>query len=74
MISKQIILVEFQMRPTVLFQAIQFICFKSVELSNSSIWPIDRIISSATTLCQSRPGTNSNEGVLHIPQTSKAGL
>ena len=27
-----------------------------------SIWPIDRILSSATTLSQSGPGTNGNEG------------
>ena len=37
-------------------------------MSNSSIWPIDRTLSGATTPGQSRPGSDSNEGVLHIPQ------
>ena len=38
-----------------------------------SIWPIDRTLSGATTPCQNRPGSNGNEGVLHILQISKAG-
>ena len=33
-----------------------------------SIWPIDRNLSGATTLGQSEPGSNGNEGELHIPQ------
>ena len=37
------------------------------------IWPIDRTLSGATTLGQSGPGSNGNDGVLHIPQISKAG-
>ena len=41
-------------------------------MSNSSIWPIDKTLSGATTSGQSRPGSNSREGVLHIPQSSKA--
>ena len=40
--------------------------------SQSSIWPIDRILPGATTPGQSEPGSNSNERVLHIPQISKA--
>ena len=36
----------------------------------SSIWPIDRTLSGATTLGQSGPGSDGNEGVLHIPQSS----
>ena len=36
----------------------------------SSIWPIDRTLSGATTPCQSGPGRNGNEGVLRIPQSS----
>ena len=36
----------------------------------SSIWPIDKTLSSATTLGQSGPRSNGNEGVLHIPQSS----
>ena len=39
-----------------------------------SIWPIDRTISGATTPGQSRPESNGNERVLHIPQISKAGV
>ena len=39
-------------------------------MSNSSIWPIDRTLSGATTLGQSGPESNGNEGVLCIPQSS----
>ena len=39
-------------------------------MSNSSIWPIDRALSGATTLGQSGPGSDGNEGVLCIPQSS----
>ena len=42
-------------------------------MSNSSIWPLDRALSNATTPGQSKPGSNGNEGVLHISQISKAG-
>ena len=48
---------------TVLFQAIQF----SISTQFSSIWPIDRILSGATTLGQSGPGSYGNEGVFPIP-------
>ena len=54
---------------TVLFQTIQFnisFCFHSVEMSNNFIWPI----SGATTKGQSRPGSDSNKGLLRIPQSS----
>ena len=37
-----------------------------------SIWPIDNILSGATTPGQSEPESNRNERVLHIPQISKA--
>ena len=43
-------------------------------MSNSSIWPTDRIVSGATTLDQSSLGSNGNEGVLHIPQSSRTGV
>ena len=36
----------------------------------SSIEPIDRALSGATTPGQSGPGSDDNEGVLHIPQSS----
>ena len=39
-----------------------------------SIRPIDRALSGTTTPDQSGPGSNDNEGVLHIPQISKAGV
>ena len=53
------------MSKTVLFQAIQF----SMSTQFSSIWPIDRSLSGATTPGQSGLGGNSNEGVLHISQS-----
>ena len=39
-----------------------------------SIWPIDGTLSAPHTLDQSGPGSNSNEGIFHIPQISKAGV
>ena len=54
------------MSKTVLFLAIQF----SISKHFSSIWPIDQTLSGATTLAQSGPGSDGNEEVLHIPQSS----
>ena len=51
---------------TVLLQTIQF----SISIDFSSIWPIDRTLSSAATPCQNWPGSIGNEDVLHIPQSS----
>ena len=48
------------------FQSIQF----SISAQFSSIWPIDRTLSGATTLGQSGPGSDSNEGVLCFSQSS----
>ena len=39
-------------------------------MSNSSI---DRILSGAITLGQSRPGSNDNKMIFHIPQNSGSG-
>ena len=39
-------------------------------MSNSSIWPIDRTLLGATTLGHCGPGSDGNEGVLNIPQSS----
>ena len=36
----------------------------------TSIWPVDRTLSGDTTLGQSGPGSNGNEGVLCIPLIS----
>ena len=41
-------------------------------MTNSSIWPIDRILSGATTSCQSGPGSDGNKVVLRIPQSSQS--
>ena len=40
-------------------------------MSNISIWPIDNTLSGVTTPGQSEPGSNGNEGVLYISQSSK---
>ena len=41
----------------------------SISRQFSSIWPIDRILSSATTLGHNGPGRNSIKGVFCIPQS-----
>ena len=51
---------------TILFQTIHF----SISTLFSSIWPIHRTLSGATTLGQSGPGSDGNKGVLRIPQSS----
>ena len=48
------------------FQTIQF----NISTLFSSIWPIDRSLSGVTFQGQSRPGSNGNEGVLRILQSS----
>ena len=55
-----------QFSQIVLVEIIQF----RMSMQFSSIWPIDRVISGATTPGQSGPGSDANEGVLHIPQSS----
>ena len=51
----------------------QNICLFTDYRSNSSIWPIDRTLSGATTPGQCGLVNNGNKGALHIPQISKAG-
>ena len=51
----------------VLIQTIQF----NISMQFSSIWPIDRTLSGATTLDQSWPGRDGNIEVLCIPQSSR---
>ena len=54
------------MSKTVPFQTIQF----SLSPQFSSIWPIDRTVSGATTPGQNGPGSDGNEGQLRIHQSS----
>ena len=54
------------MSKTVQFQTIQL----SISTQFSSIWPIDRTPSASTTPGQSGAGSDGNEGVLSIPQSS----
>ena len=42
----------------------------SISTQFSSIWPIETTLSGATTPDQSGPGSNGNEGVVHIPHSS----
>ena len=51
---------------TVLFQIIQF----SINTQFSSVWPIDKTLSGATTPGQSGPRNDGNEGVQRIFQSS----
>ena len=52
---------------TVPSQTIQF----SISTQFSSIWPTARTLSGTTILGQSGPGSDGNEGVLRIPQSSR---
>ena len=55
-----------------LFSCVKQFYFKQVSLAQvySSVLfkPLDKALSDTTIPSQSRPGSNSNEGVLHIPQ------
>ena len=55
---------------TVQFQTIQFSISTQFKCQ-TSIWPIDRTLSGATTLGQSRTGSDGNKGVFRIPQSSR---
>ena len=46
----------------------QLFVYTQFKRLKCSIWPIDRILSDATTLGQSGPGSDGNKGVLSIPQ------
>ena len=41
------------------------------KLLTNSIWPIDKMITGCANKGQSEHGSNSNEGILHIRQSSK---
>ena len=55
---------------TFLFLTIQF----SISHFLCTIWLLDRTLSGATTPSQSGPGSNGNEGILHISQNSRIGV
>ena len=63
------------MSKTFLFQAVQFsqtVLFQTIQFSISMQFdPLIGPLSGATTLGKSGPGSNGNEGVLHIPQSSR---
>ena len=58
----------------VVIQFIKTVPFKTIQFSISAQfnfnWPVDRTLSGATTLGQSGPGSDGNEGVLLISQSS----
>ena len=56
---------------TNIFNLTSDICLHTVKWLNSSTWTRDGILIGTTTLSLSGPGSNGNEGVLHIPQSSK---
>ena len=64
--SKILLFQVIQFIQTVLIQTIQF----SIDTLFSSIEPIDRALSCVTIPGQSAHGSNGNEGVLCIPQSS----
>ena len=53
------------------FNETPVICLQTVKWSNSSISPIGSNLSDAITPGQRGPASNDNEGIFHIPQTSK---
>ena len=57
---------QVQCQKILLFQTIQFI----ISTQFSSIWPIDRTLSTVTIPGQTGPRSDGNEGVLRIPQGS----
>ena len=62
--QKQVYFKQFSLAyETVLFQTIQF----TVSTQFSSIWPLDKSLSGATTPSQSGPGSDGNKGVLSMP-------
>ena len=55
------------------FNLISVICLHTGKWLKSSIWFIYGTLTSTTTPGQSEPGSNGNEGVLHIPQSFRTG-
>ena len=54
-----------------------FVCtvkwFKVQQMITQFYWPIDGTLTGTTTPGQSGPGSNCNEGVFYIPQSSRIG-
>ena len=67
---KQFYFKRFNLKLVISLQSVQMLKY-IVQISNSSIRPINRTLSSAITPGQSGLGSDSNEGVLHIPQSSR---
>ena len=67
-VQLRIISTQFQCKKKLFFFK-QFSLAFSTQFS--SIWPIDRTLSGATSPGQSEPGSDGNEGVLRIPQSSR---
>ena len=63
--SKAFLFQAIQFSQTVLMQTIQF------KYAVSSIQSINRALSGANIWGKSGPGSNGNEGVLYIPQSSR---
>ena len=82
MICKHILLITFLNELELFFthKKFQVLLYNNHNLTSviclhtvCSIWTIDRTLSGTTDPGQSGPGSNSNKGVLYIPQISKAG-
>ena len=56
------------MNSSISSNSIEMIFHKSFVFTD--IWPIDKTLSGSATPDQSRPGSDDNEGVLSIPQSS----
>ena len=54
--------------PLCTYKQFHFKQFSLAKVQFSSIWPMDRTLSGATTPSQSGPGSDSNEEVLRIPK------
>ena len=81
MICKHILYITFLNKPKLIFlhtvKWFQILLYNHHNLTSviclntvCSIWSIDRTLSGATTPGLCGPGSNSNEGVLYVPQNS----
>ena len=80
-LSKTFLFQAIQFSQTVLIQTIHFSVSTQFKYQNnslssnlvshiSSIWPIDRTLLGTTTPGHSWPGSDGNDGGIHIPQSS----